>query len=79
MRLKPLGNTGVQLPELALGTWQYRGGVEALRSGIELGAFFIDTAELYGTEPVVGRRFVESVIVFFLPAKFRLATFADTM
>jgi diketogulonate reductase-like aldo/keto reductase len=55
VRLKPLGNTGVQLPELALGTWQYRGGVEGLRSGIELGAFFIDTAELYGTEPVVGQ------------------------
>jgi diketogulonate reductase-like aldo/keto reductase len=55
MKLKELGNTGVQIPELALGTWQYRGGVESLRAGIELGAFFIDTAELYGTEPVVGQ------------------------
>jgi diketogulonate reductase-like aldo/keto reductase len=44
----------VQIPELALGTWQYRGGVEPLRVGIELGASFIDTAEAYGTEPVVG-------------------------
>jgi diketogulonate reductase-like aldo/keto reductase len=44
----------VQVPELALGTWQYRGGAEALRAGIELGATFIDTAESYGTEPVVG-------------------------
>jgi len=51
---KQLGNTGVQVPELALGTWQYRGGVEPLRAGIELGACFIDTAESYGTEPVVG-------------------------
>jgi diketogulonate reductase-like aldo/keto reductase len=55
MKSKPLGNTGVQVPELALGTWQYRGGEEALRAGIELGACFIDTAESYGTEPVVGR------------------------
>jgi diketogulonate reductase-like aldo/keto reductase len=54
MKLKQLGNTGVQVPELALGTWQYRGGAEVLRAGIELGATFIDTAESYGTEPVVG-------------------------
>jgi len=54
VKSKQLGNTGVQIPELALGTWQYGGGVEPLRAGIELGASFIDTAELYGTEPVVG-------------------------
>jgi diketogulonate reductase-like aldo/keto reductase len=53
MSLKQLGNTGIQVPELALGTWQYRGGAEPLRAGIELGACFIDTAESYGTEPVV--------------------------
>ncbi len=44
----------MQVPELALGTWQYRGGVETLRAGTELGACFIDTAEAYGTEPIVG-------------------------
>ena len=42
------------MPEFALGTWQYRGGAEPLRAGIELGAFFIDTAESYGSEPIVG-------------------------
>jgi diketogulonate reductase-like aldo/keto reductase len=51
---KQLGNTGAPLPELALGTWQYRGGVEPLRAGIELGACFIDTAECYGTESIIG-------------------------
>jgi diketogulonate reductase-like aldo/keto reductase len=55
MRVKTLGNTGVQVPELALGTWQYRGGVEPLRAGIDLGASFLDTAEAYGTELVVGK------------------------
>jgi len=55
MKSKQLGNTGVQIPELALGTWQYRGGVEPLGAGIELGASYIDTAELYGTEAVVGQ------------------------
>jgi diketogulonate reductase-like aldo/keto reductase len=53
--LKQLANTGVALPEIALGTWHYRGGAEPLRVGIELGANFIDTAESYGTEEVVGK------------------------
>ena len=53
MNSKQVGATGIQVPELALGTWQYRGGVDPLRAGIELGACFIDTAESYGTEPVV--------------------------
>jgi diketogulonate reductase-like aldo/keto reductase len=55
MKSKQLGNTGVQIPELGLGTWQYRGGVGPLQTGIELGASFIDTAEAYGTEPIVGQ------------------------
>src|SRR2546426_11865660 len=54
IELKQLGNTGVMVPEIGLGTWKYRGGVEPLRRGIELGAFLIDTAEIYGTEGVVG-------------------------
>jgi diketogulonate reductase-like aldo/keto reductase len=55
MELKPLGNTGVMVPEIGLGVWQYSGGVEPLRRGVELGAFLIDTAEMYGTEDVVGQ------------------------
>jgi diketogulonate reductase-like aldo/keto reductase len=55
MELKQLGRTAVQVPEIGLGTWQYRGGVEPLRRGIEWGATFIDTAEIYGTEEVGGR------------------------
>ena len=51
---KELGSSGKLLPEIGLGTWRYGGGVEPLRKGIELGAFFIDTAESYGSEGVVG-------------------------
>lgn len=51
---KILGNTNVQLPEVGLGTWNYKGGVEPLRRGIALGACLIDTAESYGTEEIVG-------------------------
>jgi len=54
MELKPLGNTDVMVPEIGLGTWNYRGGVDPLRKGIELGATLIDTAEGYYTEDVVG-------------------------
>ena len=54
MRQKDLGGTGVMVPEIGLGTWRYRGGVEPLRKGIELGATLIDTAEGYYTEDIVG-------------------------
>ena len=43
------------VPEIGLGTWKYSGGDEPLRRGIELGAFLIDTAEMYLTEDAVGR------------------------
>ena len=52
---KQLGNTGVMVPEIGLGTWKYRGGIEPLRRGIALGAYLIDTAEIYRTENVVGQ------------------------
>jgi diketogulonate reductase-like aldo/keto reductase len=54
MAYKELADTRIQLPEVGLGTWQYQGGVEPLRAGIDVGANFIDTAESYGTEEIVG-------------------------
>ncbi|HEY3129420.1 MAG TPA: aldo/keto reductase [Acidobacteriota bacterium] len=55
MEYKELGATGVRLPVIGLGTWQYKGGVGPLREGIALGACLIDTAESYGTEEIVGK------------------------
>lgn len=43
------------VPEIGLGTWKYQGGAEPLRRGIELGAFLIDTAEMYRNEDRVGQ------------------------
>jgi diketogulonate reductase-like aldo/keto reductase len=54
MERKQLGGTGIMVPEIGTGVWRYSGGVEPLRRAIELGAFLIDTAEMYGTENVVG-------------------------
>jgi diketogulonate reductase-like aldo/keto reductase len=51
---RKLGATAVNLPAIGLGTWQYNGGIQPLRTGIALGARFIDTAESYGSEEVVG-------------------------
>ncbi|MGA2410576.1 MAG: aldo/keto reductase [Candidatus Binataceae bacterium] len=55
MELDQLGATGVMVPKIGIGVWRYGGGVEPLLKAVELGAFLIDTAEVYGTEPVVGK------------------------
>jgi diketogulonate reductase-like aldo/keto reductase len=55
VQYKKLADTNVQIPEIGLGTWEYRGGVEPLQKGLSLGACLIDTAEIYGTEEIVGR------------------------
>ncbi len=55
MNYRELGRTGVNIPEIGLGMWKYKGGVDVLRKGLESGALFIDTAELYENEGVAGR------------------------
>ncbi len=55
METKQLGHTSVMVPEIGIGVWRYRGGIEPLRKAIELGAGLIYTAEVYGTEEVVGQ------------------------
>ncbi len=54
MLSKALGKSGILLPEIGIGTWSYRGGIEPLRRGIAQGASLIDTAEAYGSEEIVG-------------------------
>jgi diketogulonate reductase-like aldo/keto reductase len=58
MLFKQLGNTGTQIPEVGIGTWDYHGGPDPLRKGLEAGALFVDTAESYGSEPVVSEAIV---------------------
>jgi diketogulonate reductase-like aldo/keto reductase len=55
VQYKKLADTNLRIPEIGLGTWEYRGGVEPLQKGLSLGACLIDTAEIYGTEDIVGR------------------------
>jgi diketogulonate reductase-like aldo/keto reductase len=49
-----LAKTGVLIPEIGIGTWEYHAGSGPLRAGLDAGALFIDTAESYGSEPAVG-------------------------
>ena len=60
MEFKTLGDTDLKIPEIGLGTWNYKGGVEPLQEGIRLGATLIDTAEGYYTEDIVGEAVLES-------------------
>lgn len=55
MRYKPLGDTGVQIPEVGFGTWLYKGDPAVVRRARDLGGPFIDTAESYRTENYVGQ------------------------
>jgi len=58
MEFKRLGNTKQKLPEIGIGTWKMGSNpereIEALKKAISLGMPFIDTAEMYGSEGIVG-------------------------
>jgi diketogulonate reductase-like aldo/keto reductase len=54
MWTKELGRTGVRIPEIGFGTWNYSGGAGPIRKAFDLGACLIDTAEYYGNEDLVG-------------------------
>ena len=42
MNYRELGKTGVMVSEIGMGMWEYRGGPEMMRKGIDLGATFIE-------------------------------------
>ena len=69
MEYRELGGTGEMVPEVGLGTWKYKGGSEPLRTGIELGASLIDTAEMYRTEDSVGQAIKDRRDKVFLATK----------
>ena len=69
MDLKELGRSGAKVPAIGMGTWGVGGyatrdathdeeAIQALRKGIKLGMYLIDTAEMYGNgyaEEIVGK------------------------
>ncbi|MEM3215452.1 MAG: aldo/keto reductase [Candidatus Micrarchaeaceae archaeon] len=59
MLYKKLGKTKEKLSAIGIGTWKIpndsRQAIEAIRYGFENGMNFIDTAEMYGNEELVGK------------------------
>jgi diketogulonate reductase-like aldo/keto reductase len=60
MEYKNLGKTNEKIPVLGLGSWELNrtsedSAIGALKAGFDNGIRFVDTAEIYGTEPMVGK------------------------
>ena len=58
-----------EVPALGFGTWLYRGGAGVLVRATELGCGFIDTAESYGNEELVGAEIAPVREAVFLATK----------
>lgn len=69
MDTKPLGKSGVSIPEIGYGTYNYRGDAATIHRALELGANLIDSAESYGTEDDVGRVIAGNRNAYFLATK----------
>jgi diketogulonate reductase-like aldo/keto reductase len=59
MEMKEFGDTGRKIPAIGIGSWKLgqnpEAEEEAIRQGIRHGMRFVDTAEMYGTEDIVGQ------------------------
>jgi diketogulonate reductase-like aldo/keto reductase len=60
MEYKQLGKTNEKIPVLGLGSWELnrsdeKTAMDALKAGFDNGIKFVDTAEIYGTEPMVAK------------------------
>ncbi len=59
MEYKELGKSGEKVSSIGMGTWKLGvdsdSEIRALRKGLDLGMNLIDTAEMYGTEELVGK------------------------
>ncbi len=65
--LKLLGRTDVKITAIGIGTWQMKrddNSVQVIRKGIEAGSNFVDTAELYRNEDMIGKAVADLDDVF---------------
>lgn len=79
MRTRPLGRTATRIPEVGLGTYRFRESADVLRGGLDAGATFIDTAELYGNEALVGEAINGRRDEVFVATKLRNLRAADVV
>jgi diketogulonate reductase-like aldo/keto reductase len=69
MDTKPLGKSGVDIPEIGYGTWNYQGNRATIHRALELGSFLLDTAESYRTEDKVGAAIKGNRDAYFVATK----------
>ena len=69
MDTKPLGKSGVDIPEVGYGTWRYKGDPATIHRALDLGSFLIDTAESYKTEERVGKAIKGNRDAYFIATK----------
>ena len=55
MQQVELGRTSETIPQIGVGTWNFKGDPGLLRKAVDLGASLIDTAEYYQNEELVGQ------------------------
>lgn len=68
MKYIEIGKTGEKLPSIGIGTWQLQSNsedsIKAIKASIESGSNFVDTAEAYRNEEMVGRAIKEYDDIF---------------
>ncbi|MGC9066824.1 MAG: aldo/keto reductase [Candidatus Ratteibacteria bacterium] len=82
IKYRLLGNTGIKISEVGLGTWQFGGtdwgnisekdALEILHKSVELGVNFIDTADVYGmgrSEKIIGKFLKETKETVYVATK----------
>ncbi|MBL9167343.1 MAG: aldo/keto reductase [Verrucomicrobiales bacterium] len=79
MRQRQLGRTALSIPEIGFGTYRLEDGVAPIQRAIELGATFIDTAELYRNEALVGEAIQDRRDQVFIATKLRALRYDDVL
>lgn len=79
MRQRQLGRTALSIPEIGFGTYRFHDGVAPIQRAIELGATFIDTAELYRNEALVGEAIQGRRDQVFIATKLRALRYDDVL
>ena len=79
MELKQLGNTNMKVPEIGLGVWKYRGGVEPFIVESNSERFLSTQRRCTALKTLLVKPLKAFVTRSLLPPKFQVATYVTTM
>lgn len=86
MEYRPLGKTGWQVSAISIGTWAMgsswgavddRESLQTLNRALDLGVNFFDTADVYGSEPLLGMLRKQRHEPFYIGTKMGRKTYPD--